>query len=100
MLDLAAAEALPILLVDDQPENLRTLEAVLDPLGYPLRTASSGELLFELYQKRGIHVVGFTARGLRIQVLTQSGDSFESILVKIGPGFRMSVSKPFVLWHA
>ena len=42
MLDLAALEALPILLVDDQPENLRTLEAVLDPLGYPLRTASSG----------------------------------------------------------
>ena len=40
------------------------------------RTASSGELLFELYQKRGIHVVGFTARGLRIQFFTQSGDSF------------------------
>jgi PAS domain S-box-containing protein len=42
MLDLAATEALPILLVDDQPENLRTLEAVLAPLGYPLRTATSG----------------------------------------------------------
>jgi hypothetical protein len=53
-----------------------------------------------LYQKRGIQVVGFTARGLRIQVFTQSCDSFESIFVRIGPGFRMSVSKPFVLWHA
>ena len=42
MLDLAAVELLPILLVDDQPENLRALEAVLEPLGYPLRTASSG----------------------------------------------------------
>src|SRR5262245_38070902 len=63
-------------------------------------TASSGELLFELYQNRGIHVVGLTARGLRIQVFTQSGVSFESILVRIGPGLRMLVSKPFVLWHA
>ncbi len=42
MVDLTAGQALPILLVDDQPENLRTLEAVLEPLGYPLRTASSG----------------------------------------------------------
>ena len=42
MLDLTAVQTLPILLVDDQPKNLRTLEAVLEPLGYPLRTASSG----------------------------------------------------------
>jgi PAS domain S-box-containing protein len=40
--DLTAAPPLPILAVDDVPENLRTLEAVLGPLGYPLRTASSG----------------------------------------------------------
>ncbi|MBV9810814.1 MAG: SpoIIE family protein phosphatase [Solirubrobacterales bacterium] len=39
---LTAVEALPILLVDDQPENLRTLEAVLEPLGYPLVTVGSG----------------------------------------------------------
>src|SRR5262245_14856455 len=65
-----------------------------------LRGASSLLLLFELYQKRGIHVVGLTARGLRIQVRTQSCDSFESILVRIGPGLRMLVSKPLVLWHA
>src|SRR4051812_14241890 len=43
-----------------------------------LRTASWAELLFELYQKRGIQVVSFTARGLRIQDLTHSGVSFES----------------------
>src|SRR5256885_4717186 len=62
-----------------------------------LRTASCGELLFELYQKRGIHVVGFTARGLRIHVFTQSGVSFESIFVRMGPGFLTFVSKPRVL---
>ena len=56
--------------------------------------------MFELYQKRGIHVVGLTARGLRIQFFTQSGVSFESIFVRIGPGLRMLVSKPLVLWHA
>jgi PAS domain S-box-containing protein len=42
MTDLTAVRALPILLVDDQPENLRALEAVLEPLGYPLVTAGSG----------------------------------------------------------
>jgi PAS domain S-box-containing protein len=42
MTDLTAVQPLPILLVDDQPENLRALEAVLQPLGYPLVTAGSG----------------------------------------------------------
>jgi len=32
-----------ILLVDDRPENLRALEAVLEPLGHELLTARSGE---------------------------------------------------------
>src|SRR3954471_966518 len=63
-------------------------------------SASSRELLFELYQNRGIQVVGLTARGLRIQFLTQSWVSFESIFVRIGPGLRILVSKPLVLWHA
>jgi len=48
---------------------------------------------------RGIHVVGFTARGLRIHVFTQSGVSFESIRVRIGPGLR-TFSNPRVLCHA
>src|SRR5437868_757648 len=64
-----------------------------------LRTASAGELLFELYQILGIHVTSLTARGSRTQVFTQSGVSFALILVRIGPGFR-TFSKPFVLWHA
>jgi PAS domain S-box-containing protein len=42
LVELTAGEELPILLVDDLPENLRTLEAVLAPLGIPLRTATSG----------------------------------------------------------
>jgi PAS domain S-box-containing protein len=42
LVDVGTAEALPILLVDDRSENLRTLEAVLSPLGYPLATATSG----------------------------------------------------------
>ena len=37
-----APEPLPILLVDDRPENLQTLEAVLGPLGFPLVAAQSG----------------------------------------------------------
>jgi len=40
--ELTAVARLPILAVDDVPENLRTLEAVLEPLGYPLKTAGSG----------------------------------------------------------
>jgi PAS domain S-box-containing protein len=40
--ELTAGDLLPILLVDDVAENLRTLEAVLAPLGIPLRTATSG----------------------------------------------------------
>ncbi|HTU87574.1 MAG TPA: SpoIIE family protein phosphatase [Solirubrobacteraceae bacterium] len=42
MADLTAVRPLPILLVDDQPENLHALTAVLEPLGYPLVSASSG----------------------------------------------------------
>ncbi len=41
--EIGAGDALPILLVDDHPENLSTLEAVLAPLGYPIKRASSGE---------------------------------------------------------
>jgi PAS domain S-box-containing protein len=46
--DLSTGEALPILVVDDRPENLKTLEAVLSPLGYPLVTATSGRQALRL----------------------------------------------------
>ena len=32
-----------VLVVDDQPANIRLLEAILAPRGYDVRTASSGE---------------------------------------------------------
>ena len=35
-------DALPILVVDDRPDNLRTVQAALAPFGYPLHTATSG----------------------------------------------------------
>jgi len=39
-----------ILLVDDQPENLRLLEGVLGPYGYSVRATSSGEEALRLSQ--------------------------------------------------
>ena len=53
-----------------------------------LRTASSGELVFELYQTLGIHVLALTARGSRIHRATHSSSSFEAIRVRFGPGLR------------
>jgi PAS domain S-box-containing protein len=55
--DLTAVESLPILLVDDQPENLRTLEAVLEPLGYPLVTSSSGHGALRLLLERDFAMI-------------------------------------------
>jgi PAS domain S-box-containing protein len=52
LFDLYAAEELPILLVDDRPENLRALEVVLEPLGYPVETATSGGEALRLLLER------------------------------------------------
>ena len=41
--ELTAVGILPILIVDDRPENLNALDGVLAPLGYPLLAARSGE---------------------------------------------------------
>jgi PAS domain S-box-containing protein len=40
---LTTVDVLPILLVDDRRDNLEALRAVLEPLGIPLVSASSGE---------------------------------------------------------
>ena len=55
--DLTAVRSLPILLVDDQPENLRTLEAVLEPLGYPLVTTGSGHGALRLLLERDFAMI-------------------------------------------
>ena len=41
--DLAEMTAIDILLVDDRPENLLALEAILEPLGERLVRANSGD---------------------------------------------------------
>ena len=57
MADLTAVESLPILLVDDQPENLRTLQAVLEPLGHPLVTSTSGHGALRLLLERDFAMI-------------------------------------------
>lgn len=57
LVELTAAERLPILLVDDRPENLRTLEAVLTPLGFPLHSATSGEEALRLLLERDFALI-------------------------------------------
>ncbi len=115
MLDLAAVEALPILLVDDQPENLRTLEAVLDPLGYPLRTASSGHGALRMLLEQDFAMIlldvrmpgldGFETaqlikerartRDIPIVFLTAARDEVSQIARGYGVGAVDYVLKPF-----
>jgi PAS domain S-box-containing protein len=45
------------LLVDDQPENLQTLQAVLEPLGYPLVTSRSGHGALRLLLERDFAMI-------------------------------------------
>src|SRR5438270_5334412 len=54
---LSPAERLPILVVDDRPDNLVTLEAVLAPLGLDVITASSGEEALRLMLERDFALI-------------------------------------------
>jgi adenylate cyclase len=50
-------EPVTILAVDDQPANLRLLDAVLSPRGYRVICASSGEQALELLPSSGVDLV-------------------------------------------
>ena len=52
LVELTAVDRLPILLVDDRPENLRALEAVLELLGFPLQRTGSGSEALRLVLER------------------------------------------------
>jgi PAS domain S-box-containing protein len=115
VLDLTDVQALPILLVDDQPENLRTLEAVLEPLGYPLRTAPSGHGALRMLLEQDFSMIlldvrmpgldGFEtaqlikertrSRDIPIVFLTAAQDEASQIARGYGVGAVDYVLKPF-----
>ncbi len=115
MADLAAIQSLPILLVDDQPENLRTLEAVLEPLGYPLVSSTSGHGALRLLLERDFAIIlldvrmpgldGFETaelikertrtRDIPIVFLTAARDEVSEISRGYGVGAVDYVLKPF-----
>lgn len=47
----------PVLLVDDEPNMLRTLSAILSREGYDVTTADDGEQAVELCRQRSFDVV-------------------------------------------
>jgi adenylate cyclase len=51
------AEQITVLAVDDQPANLRLLEAVLTPRGYDVRTAGSGAEALDALAKEDVDLV-------------------------------------------
>ena len=57
MSELPAAEPVTVLAVDDQPANLRLLEAVLTPRGYNIRTAGSGAEALDVLAKEDVDLV-------------------------------------------
>ena len=52
-----ADERRTVLAVDDQPQNLRLLDAVLSPRGYDVLTASGGQEALEVLRERTVDVV-------------------------------------------
>ena len=115
LLELTAGEALPILLVDDRPENLQALEAVLKPLGYPLLSATSGEEALRLLLDRDVALILLDVRmpgldgvetaqlikgrartrDVPIVFLTAARDDVAEILRGYGVGAVDYVTKPF-----
>ncbi len=114
-IELTAVDALPILVVDDRPDNLRTVQAALAPLGYPLHTASSGReaLRLVLEQDYGLILLDVRMPGLDgletaeliksrartqdvpIVFLTAARDDVGDIIRGYGVGAVDYVLKPF-----
>ncbi len=112
---LTAVDPLPILAVDDVPENLQTLVAVLAPLGYPLKTATSGEQALRLLLEHEFALILLdvrmpdldgleTARLMKgrartrdvpIVFLTAARDEVRNIIRGYGSGAVDYVLKPF-----
>jgi CheY-like chemotaxis protein len=51
------SETAAVLVVDDQPANIRLLEAILVPRGYEVRTASSGEEALKILAEQDLDLV-------------------------------------------
>jgi PAS domain S-box-containing protein len=115
LVDVPGRDLLPILLVDDRPENLQTLRAVLEPLGFPLVAASSGGEALRLLLERDFALIlldvrmpgldGLETAGLikgrgrssdvPIVFLTAARDEVEDIIRGYGVGAVDYVLKPF-----
>ena len=113
--EVAAGDRLPILLVDDRPENLQTLQAVLEPLGFPLISAGSGREALRLLLERDFALILLDVRmpgldGLEtaslikgrvrtsdvpIVFLTAARDEVQNIIRGYGIGAVDYVLKPF-----
>ena len=55
--DATASSGVTVLAVDDQPTNLRLLEAVLSPRGYRVLTATSGAEALALLESEDVDLV-------------------------------------------
>jgi PAS domain S-box-containing protein len=115
LVELTAGDLLPILLVDDRPENLRTLEAVLSPLGIPLETATSGYDALRMLLERDFALILLDvrmpgldgletaqlikgrsrSRDIPIVFLTAARDELGDIIRGYGVGAVDYVLKPF-----
>ena len=113
--ELSSSDTLPILAVDDRPENLLALEAVLAPLGFEVVSAASGEQALRLLLERDFALILLdvrmpgldgieTARLIKarertrevpIVFLTAARDEVSDMLLGYGVGAVDYVLKPF-----
>ena len=72
-----------VLLVDDRPENLLALEAVLEPLNVRLRTAGSGEEALKALLEREQMQVSFAENGRDGIEVLERDPTIEIVLMDI-----------------